>query len=338
MALRGSRWGLAAIDLFRHRERCRRRIREFAPDLVHGMRLTFEGALAAMSTPQGTPLLVSVWGNEFTLHARSGAPVRKIIRRTLERADGLLADCRRDTRLARDEWGFEGSTLAVLPGGGGIDVGRFHPAAPNREKLRALGIPDDADVLINPRGVRSYVCNEAFYRAIPAVLAERPNLWVLAAGTADSPQVHGWTRSLGIEQRVVRLPVVAQAEMADLFRLARITVSPSLHDGTPNSLLEAMACGCFPVAGDIESVREWIADGENGLLCDPQEPSQIAAAILRALGDEELRAEARARNLRLVYERAERTSVMAEVTDLYDELATRGASVRVRGESLALGL
>jgi hypothetical protein len=43
-------------------------------------------------------------------------------------------------------------------------------------------------------------------------------------------------------------------------------VSPAIHDGTPNSLLEGMACGCFPVAGDLESIREWITHGQNGLL------------------------------------------------------------------------
>lgn len=54
--------------------------------------------------------------------------------------------------------------------------------------------------------------------------------------------------------------------MAELFRLSSVAVSPSLHDGTPNTLLEAMDCGCIIVTGDIESVREWINDGENGSL------------------------------------------------------------------------
>jgi glycosyltransferase involved in cell wall biosynthesis len=337
MALRGSRWRLATIDLHRQRERCRREIERFAPDLVHAMRITFEGALAALATPPRTPLLVSVWGNEFTLHARSGAPVRRLIRKTLERADGLFADCRRDARLARDDWGFEGSTLAVLPGAGGIDATQFRPGEVAPDRRRALGIPEDADVIVNPRGVRRYVCNHEFYRALPALLERRPNLCVLAPGTADSAQVRDWTRSLGIEDRVRRLPVVSPAEMADLFRVASVTVSPSLHDGTPNTLLEAMACGCLPVAGDLESVREWILDGVNGLLCDPRDPAQIAAAILRGLEDGALRERARGRNLRLVYERAERAAVMHRVDELYDELATRGASVRERGERLALG-
>ena len=35
-----------------------------------------------------------------------------------------------------------------------------------------------------------------------------------------------------------------------------------MHDGTPNTLLEGMACGCLPVAGDLDSIREWLKPGQ----------------------------------------------------------------------------
>ena len=64
-------------------------------------------------------------------------------------------------------------------------------------------------------------------------------------------------------------------------------ISAAIHDGTPNSVLESMALGCVPVVGDIESLREWIVDGENGLLMNPNNPSSIATGILRALRDDD---------------------------------------------------
>ena len=57
-------------------------------------------------------------------------------------------------------------------------------------------------------------------------------------------------RELGIEDTVELTPPLPHADMAALFRSAQVLVSPTTHDGTPNSLLEGMACGCFPVAGD----------------------------------------------------------------------------------------
>jgi len=119
------------------------------------------------------------------------------------------------------------------------------------------------------------------------------------------------------------LPQVVRDEMAELFRLAQVAVSPSLHDGTPNTLLEAMACGCLPVAGRIESVGEWIDDGVNGLLCDTTNVESLAGAMIRALDDERLRQAARTHNVRLITERAEYNSVMQRVEAFYKEIIRR---------------
>jgi glycosyltransferase involved in cell wall biosynthesis len=108
--------------------------------------------------------------------------------------------------------------------------------------------------------------------------------------------------------------------MAEIFRRAQILVSPSLHDGTPNSLLEGMACGCFPIAGDLESIREWIRPGENGLLMDPNDPQSIADAVLFALQSTDLRQKAAGLNLDMINERAEYARNMVKVKEFYGEV------------------
>ena len=135
-------------------------------------------------------------------------------------------------------------------------------------------------------------------------------------------------RRLDIKDNVRLLPSVPREQMAELFRLASVAVSPSLHDGTPNSLLEAMACGCFPVAGDIESVREWIANGDNGLLCDPKNPESVARAVIRALADKQMRSNALERNTRSIAERAEYNKVMRKAEEFYSEVVQRKDKAR----------
>ena len=108
--------------------------------------------------------------------------------------------------------------------------------------------------------------------------------------------------------------------MADLFRRSRVAVSPSIHDGTPNTLLEAMACGCVPVAGDIESLHEWITPGINGLLVDPSDPQALAEAILVALENQELYQRALTHNTQLIAERASHPRVMAQALSFYQSL------------------
>jgi glycosyltransferase involved in cell wall biosynthesis len=137
---------------------------------------------------------------------------------------------------------------------------------------------------------------------------------------ANEPQAQTWIRTLGVEKSVTLLPLMPHTEMADIFRGAQVLVSPSTHDGTPNTLLEGMACGCFPIAGDLESIREWIIPGVNGLLIDPSQPQALADAILRPLNDPVLRARAMEHNQTLIAERAEYTRNMARVESFYKNM------------------
>lgn len=105
-----------------------------------------------------------------------------------------------------------------------------------------------------------------------------------------------------------------------------VLVSPSTHDGTPNTLLEGLACGCFPVAGDLDSIREWITDGVNGLLVDPADPSALAGAVVRAIKDKDLRVRAAGLNREIIANRAEYTRNMARAESFYREVITQYAT------------
>ena len=175
-------------------------------------------------------------------------------------------------------------------------------------------------VIINPRGFRAYVQNEAFFRAIPLVLqkltrrrASSARLWQM------KPRRSAGLTSWASPAASTCCRRQTRPQMADLFRRARVAVSPTTHDGTPNTLLEAMACGCFPVAGDLEPLREWITPGENGLLVDPTQPQALAQAIIAALDDPALCARARLANLALIAARADYAKSMASAEEFYQE-------------------
>jgi len=134
---------------------------------------------------------------------------------------------------------------------------------------------------------------------------------------AGEAEAVNWIEEYKIASAVDLLPKVPRNEMPDLFRDAAVAISPSTHDGTPNTLLEAMACGCFPVAGDLDSIREWIEPGINGCLFDPDDPSELAQAVIDALSQEELRRQAAQLNVAMIAERAEYHSSMTQAINFY---------------------
>lgn len=293
-------------------EELRNLLKKVKPDLVHAMRIPYEGMAAALAEPD-QPLVTSVWGNDFTLHAGANAWMAGSTRLCMARTTALHTDCQRDQRLAR-QWGFaDGKPAVVLPGGGGVQLDVFFPAGVgtsttnNLPKMQA----------INPRGMRAYVRNDVFFQAVQQVGERLPAAAFICTGMAGDPQAERWVRDLGLQDKVELLPQQSRSQMAELFRCSAVSVSPSMHDGTPNTLLEAMACGCFPVAGDIESLREWITPGVNGDLVDPGNPEALAEAIINALLDPALRARAGRINRELIAGRADYRKVMPQAEYFY---------------------
>ena len=296
-------------------------IQALSPDFIHAMRIPYEGMIAALAKDKTqTPLIISIWGNDFTLHANSTPLMGRYTRLALRHANALHTDCYRDLHLAH-QWGFDKDKPGItVPGNGGIDLDVFHP--PPEGKPSASN-PNEVFTIINPRGLRAYIRSDTFFKAIPHVLEKFPQtrfVCTAMAGDSNAAPYSNWLHTNNLGEAVELLPKVPRPHLAELFRQADLVVSPSEHDGTPNTLLEAMACGCLPIAGDIESLREWITPGENGFLFDPANPVALAKAIIQGLENADLRERAAKENARLIADRAEYQKSMADAAQFYENL------------------
>jgi hypothetical protein len=315
--LRQLRYILGPLTLPTHQRQFRALVHEIRPDLVHALRIPFEGMLAS-TTPNGVPLVISIWGNDITLHARGSSLMARFTRRTLHRANGLLADTNRDIRLGYD-WGF-GTNLPVLivPGSGGIHLNEINTASNPGILLEEL---PDVPIVVNPRGLRpGSLRQDIFFQSIPLVMRKFPQALFICPTLIGDRESEHWIESLGIRPNTKLWPHLDKAQMWVLFKKSRIYVSPSIHDGTPNSLLEAMACGCFPVVGNIESMKEWITSGKNGLLVDATSPRDLADGIVAALENPALCGTAKIINAHIIAERAAYKHCMAMTEMFYQEL------------------
>jgi glycosyltransferase involved in cell wall biosynthesis len=297
-------------------------LKDVHPDLVHAMRIPQEGMAAAhadrnVGKGKTVPLIVSVWGDDFTFHARSSPMMGRLTRETVGQADGLHSDCRRDIRLA-SEWGLRIDTKTLVePGNGGVNRDVFFIGRPDDSLIRKFSLPKRAFFILNPRGIRGVARTDTFFKAIPAIKKQIPNAHFLGLRMAGTEVAESWIRKLGIASDVTLLPALEQEELARLFRLAPVTLSLTEHDGVPNILLESMACGSFPICGDLESIREWIDQGHNGYLVDPGDPADVVDAVIRIHRDSALRTEAARRNQRIISKRAEWRTVMRRVEVFY---------------------
>lgn len=313
------RYLLGPFTLAKYQSELRNIISMIKPDLVHALRIPYEGMLASIVT-QEIPLLVSVWGNDFTLHANANQKMKNLTIEVMHRANGVLADVHRDINLAH-QWGFsETKPALVVPGGGGILFEEIESA--KNVGISDLKIAPDVPVIVNPRGIRAYAQTDIFFKSIPLVLKKLPDAVFLCPGMAGKPEALHWVERLKIQENVRLLPNLPQDILWSIFHRSQISVSITTHDGTPNTLLETMACGCFPIVGDIESLRDWITPGVNGFLVPSDSVSELANAVIAAYEDQEIREQAKNFNQQLLKSRADAHLVRNQLTVFYDQLLT----------------
>jgi glycosyltransferase involved in cell wall biosynthesis len=299
--------------------RIRRIVKRVKPDLVHGLRIPYEAMAAVIACPPATPLAVSIWGNDLTHEASRGRWSKRATRGVLARADLLFADCERDISLA-GKWGLRLSAQsAVLPGGGGIDLTRMTevdrtPPSPFAELLGC-----DHRLVVNARGSRPYVRNEILLEALTQVATHLdPRVRVVFV---DSVHDVALRRSIALHrlaERIIVMGKLSHEEILLLFREAEVSVSITDQDGTPNTLLEAMAAGVIPVCSDLPSIREWIEPGRNGFLAPFDDPQALADVLRLALSlSEAERTMIRKQNDQIIAERAERSLTGMRAAEKY---------------------
>jgi glycosyltransferase involved in cell wall biosynthesis len=103
-------------------------------------------------------------------------------------------------------------------------------------------------------------------------------------------------------------------------------LAPSLVDGVPNSMYEAMAAGALPIVSPLETIRPVVEQERNVLFARNLYPEEIAGALTRAMTDDALVDSAAKHNLELVRRVANRGEIQPRVVKFYNELAGQPAS------------
>ena len=119
------------------------------------------------------------------------------------------------------------------------------------------------------------------------------------------------------------IPRCSHDEMLRLFGRARLYIGLSISDAIPTSLLESIVMGAFPIQSCTSCADEWIENGKTGIIVPPEEPEVVAAAIRRAVSDDELVDYAAEQNRILAIKRLDQSVIKPQVVEMYDKIAAR---------------
>jgi glycosyltransferase involved in cell wall biosynthesis len=165
-------------------------------------------------------------------------------------------------------------------------LGQPSPERRWRARLQ-FGLHEHQKVLVNV-GRQDYQKGHRYLlEAIGTLLPAHPQLVLLVAGrTGDvSQDLERLHRQLRLGKHVCFLG--HRTDVPEILAAADLFVFPSLYEGLPGAVIEAMALGLPIVAADIDPVREAVQEGRNAILVKPASAAELAKAIGRLLGDQE---------------------------------------------------
>lgn len=292
-------------------------IQAWKPDIIHAF-----GVDAGIFLRDGwkvvigdSPLL-AVWVQQI----RGASDIT--LRRYVPDPDGKLEGCLKscdwiigDNLIELErivEMGIEGEKIASIcpvPGTGGIDISDIQDKVKSFPKTRRSILWPKA--YISPLSISLPVL-EAIQIAWEKIQPCKIHMLAMDQGTRQ------WFYLLPEEirehcQTYDRIP---RDEALTLTAQSRVMLAPSLVDGVPNVLYEAMAAGALPIVSQLDTIQSVVSE-ENVLFTENMNPQAIADALVLAMNDDELVTEITTRNYDLVKDIANRDTIKKKVVSFY---------------------
>lgn len=259
------------------------------------------------------PVVVNYRGGlagEF-LAARSG-----LVRRTMRKADVLVVP----SRFLQELFARHSMHAVVVPNV--VDVELFR-----RRDLPGRGDPHAPHIVV-ARNLEHLYGNDTAIRALAMLRHEVPGAHMSIAGTGpEAAALRALAQELGLGTAVRFTGRLETAQMVALYQSADVVLNPSRADNTPNSVLEALACGVPVVSTNVGGVPFLVEHGRTAWLVAPDSPETMAQGLSRVLQDDRLRVALRSNGLELA-KSCSWAVVKGQWLDLYRSLASTSGQGR----------
>lgn len=254
-------------------------LRRLDPDLVH-LHLTWQFAsrypLLGVTLSR-RPALATV---QLFVDDAKVIPRVALERRLLNRRVGRYIAVSGHVKARLEGLGWPPRKIQVIPNA--VDAASLQRRPDPQLRRNAAG-GDAGTVVLVPGRLDAQKGHRYLLRAVEEI----PDAtFLLAGGGPLREELETLAHTLGITDRVVFLG--HRSDIADLLAVSDLVVLPSLYEGLPLAVLEAMAAGRAVITTRVGGVEEVVTEGQNGVLVPPAHPAALAAAIRTLVRDPEL--------------------------------------------------
>ena len=295
-------------------------IKSWQPDIIHTVGLD-EGANFYAKARKEFHLegygkwVIKIFGGSDLVFKVFDPQSLRDISRIFAEATHVLLDNRYYANILITKQVLEAEKLCPLtpvPGSGGIDVDELFSKWSNPSSARRL--------IVWPKSYETI-----WSKAMPVLFALK-NVWDRIQPCevymlATNSEIKLWLSTLPIDMqaKMHAFDGIPRKAVLDIMVKSRVLIAPSLVDGVPNSLYEAMACGALPIVSPIPTITSVVGE-KNVLFANNLDQPGLEDAITKAMTDDKLVDEFAKRNLKLVKELADVKTIRQKTIDYYASL------------------
>ncbi len=253
-------------------------------DLIHAYFLPQAGFVAAYAGNYlGVPSVVSARGNDLDRAVFDPAKAAHVMY-ALQNASALTTNA---SDLVKKAKALVNRDVSLIPNG--IDTELFKPMARNDALADALGLDNHvigfAGELREKKGLRTFLNGYA------QLNKRRPTALLIVGEVrqGEDKQTFDELRLSIPDAKIIVTGYISHKDIPAYYALMDVFVHPSLRDGMPNALLEAMACEKAVVATPVGGITDVVEDGKNGLYVCVNDANMLSEKVLELLDDSKKR-------------------------------------------------
>ena len=282
---------------------------------THGARANFYGRIAGRLA--GVPVIISTVHNslkDYEVRSLRRCFYTVLLRLTLPLVHRIICVSEANRRDLIEECPAVAAKAQTVYNG--VDSSAFS-SQPDRQTVRQELGATQGPVLVTIGRLTDQKGHRYLLQALPRLLETWPQLCCVFVGEGElRDALHAMAIDLGVEQACRFVGV--REDIADILAAADLFVLPSLSEGFPFVLLEALAMGRPVVASRVNGVPELIEDHKTGLLVPARDPQALAAAIREVLSDPTAALKMGADGRAVVRERFTVDRMVANTTAIFD--------------------
>lgn len=293
---------------FKYKKKVHDKITELNPNILHAHQFNDCGLYGV--TYKNLPCVVSAWGSDILLVPKQSFIVKKIVKYIIKKAEIITSDSDDVTKNIID-FGGEASKIYTFPMG-----------IPDNLLVNKCIISNESSLnILSTRRLESLYNIDIIIKGFNLALKENDNLklTIAATGTVEN-SLKSLAKDLGIDNKIVFTGLYDEELLGKLLRENEAFISIPSSDATSVSLLEAMGCGLYPILSDLPSNREWINNGENGLIINNINEVDVKNAIIQCLNNKEMLINAKDFNIKLIEEKALWKNNIKIVEEIYEKV------------------